>query len=117
MVRGDPTEGTLLVTARKAGKDIEMLKKEWPRIYEVPFDSSRKRMITVHEHEGKRFAYSQGGNRSCPRHLHEEIGRGRDRTAGRSGTQLRSSLRPRTWRNAPSASSRSATDSLIPTLN
>ncbi len=59
-VRGDPTEGTLLVTARKAGKDIEMLNKEWPRIYEVPFDSSRKRMITVHEHEGKRFAYLKG---------------------------------------------------------
>jgi Ca2+-transporting ATPase len=63
-VRGDPTEGTLLVTAKKAGKDIEKLNKEWPRIFEVPFDSNRKRMITVHEHEGKRFAFLKGATES-----------------------------------------------------
>jgi Ca2+-transporting ATPase len=63
-VRGDPTEGTLLVIARKAGKDIERLTKEWPRILEVPFDSKRKRMVTVHEHEGKRFAYLKGATES-----------------------------------------------------
>jgi len=63
-VRGDPTEGTLLVTAMKAGIDLEKLAKEWPRVYEVPFDSKRKRMITIHEREGKRHAFIKGATES-----------------------------------------------------
>jgi Ca2+-transporting ATPase len=63
-VKGDPTEGTLLVTARKAGYDLDRWAREWPRVYEVPFDSTRKRMITVNEKEGRRQAFLKGATES-----------------------------------------------------
>jgi len=46
---GDPTEGALLVAAAKAGAYHVELKDAYPRQSEVPFDSQRKRMITVHD--------------------------------------------------------------------
>ena len=45
---GDPTEGALIVTAVKAGYQKEGLENEYPRIKELPFDSDRKRMSTIH---------------------------------------------------------------------
>jgi Ca2+-transporting ATPase len=45
---GDPTEGALLVAAAKAGALPRPLNQAYPRVEEVPFDSERKRMITVH---------------------------------------------------------------------
>ncbi|MCF6277314.1 MAG: cation-translocating P-type ATPase [Anaerolineales bacterium] len=50
-VVGDPTEGALLVAAAKAGGGYEELGKAYPREGEIPFDSERKRMITVHDVE------------------------------------------------------------------
>jgi len=47
-VRGDPTEGALLVAARKAGLDAGALAARLPRIGELPFSSDRKRMSTLH---------------------------------------------------------------------
>jgi Ca2+-transporting ATPase len=46
---GDPTEGSLLVAAAKAGALHEELDHAYPRVREIPFDSERKRMVTVHE--------------------------------------------------------------------
>ena len=46
---GDPTEGSILVAAAKAGAQAEDLNNAYPREGEVPFDSERKRMVTVHE--------------------------------------------------------------------
>ncbi|GAB4454549.1 MAG: HAD-IC family P-type ATPase [Anaerolineales bacterium] len=46
---GDPTEGALLVAAAKAGAMYVEVKQAYPRESEVPFDSERKRMITVHD--------------------------------------------------------------------
>src|SRR3989304_1409845 len=46
---GDPTEGALIVAAVKAGAVREALGHAYPRIDEVPFDSTRKRMTTVHK--------------------------------------------------------------------
>src|SRR5215216_6364979 len=46
---GDPTEGALLVAAAKAGAMHVEIKEAYPRENEVPFDSERKRMITIHE--------------------------------------------------------------------
>ncbi|HZW04673.1 MAG TPA: cation-translocating P-type ATPase [Anaerolineaceae bacterium] len=45
---GDPTEGALLVAAAKAGALPERLNQSYPRTGEIPFDSVRKRMVTVH---------------------------------------------------------------------
>jgi Ca2+-transporting ATPase len=47
-VQGDPTEGALLVAARKAGLSAEALEARLPRVAEVPFSSERKLMSTVH---------------------------------------------------------------------
>jgi Ca2+-transporting ATPase len=46
---GDPTEGALVVAAAKAGTLPRPLNHAYPRVQEVPFDSERKRMITVHK--------------------------------------------------------------------
>ncbi|HEX5460793.1 MAG TPA: cation-translocating P-type ATPase [Steroidobacteraceae bacterium] len=47
-VLGDPTEGALLVAARKAGLASEALDARFKRVGEVPFSSDRKLMTTVH---------------------------------------------------------------------
>jgi Ca2+-transporting ATPase len=57
MVQGDPTEGALLVAARKCGLSTADLDKRLPRVAEVPFSSERKLMSTIHrdtdlEHAG-----------------------------------------------------------------
>ncbi len=46
---GDPTEGSILVAAAKAGSLAPDLNSAYPRAAEIPFDSDRKRMVTVHE--------------------------------------------------------------------
>ena len=46
---GDPTEGALLVAAAKSGAYRVDLGEAYPRQDEVPFDSERKRMITIHD--------------------------------------------------------------------
>lgn len=45
---GDPTEGAMVVAAAKAGLYREEMESRFPRIAEVPFDSDRKRMSTIH---------------------------------------------------------------------
>ncbi len=46
---GDSTEGAMVVAAAKAGLWREELEKRYPRVEEVPFDSERKRMTTIHQ--------------------------------------------------------------------
>ncbi|MCK5109145.1 MAG: HAD-IC family P-type ATPase, partial [Methanosarcinales archaeon] len=48
-ILGDPTEGALVVAAEKAGINKQDLANRYPRIAEVPFDSDRKFMTTIHE--------------------------------------------------------------------
>ncbi|MBN1562792.1 MAG: HAD-IC family P-type ATPase, partial [Anaerolineae bacterium] len=48
LVQGDPTEGALIVAARKAGLEAEALDARFERIGEVPFSSERKLMSTMH---------------------------------------------------------------------
>ncbi len=49
---GDPTEGALVVLSAKAGLSKQELEKKMPRVGEVPFDSHRKRMSTLHKIPG-----------------------------------------------------------------
>ena len=50
---GDPTETALCHLGRKLGLTAEMVRAQYPRLGEVPFDSDRKRMTTVHALDGK----------------------------------------------------------------
>ena len=59
---GDPTETALVAYARKIKIDVKSLKANHTRIDEVPFDSKRKLMTTVHHDvvENKKIAYTKG---------------------------------------------------------
>ncbi len=46
---GDPTEGSLVVAAAKAGYWTDRFAQLFPRVSEIPFDSDRKRMTTIHD--------------------------------------------------------------------
>ncbi|OGA74148.1 MAG: ATPase [Betaproteobacteria bacterium RIFCSPLOWO2_12_FULL_65_14] len=60
-VKGDPTEGALVVLSAKAGIGQERMREKAPRIGEIPFSSERKRMTTVHRMAGGRdLAFVKG---------------------------------------------------------
>lgn len=60
-VLGDPTEACLNVLAQKAGLQLENLYEDAPRIKELPFDSTRKRMTTIHHyHKHQTLAFTKG---------------------------------------------------------
>jgi len=59
-VIGDPTEGAFLVAAVKAGMNREELERLFPRISEIPFQSEKKYMATLHQKKNKRLAYVKG---------------------------------------------------------
>ncbi len=57
---GDPTEGALLVAARKAGYNLEKLNEKYVEVKKVPFSSKRRRMVSVREEGDKRTAFCKG---------------------------------------------------------
>ncbi|MBN2462006.1 MAG: cation-translocating P-type ATPase [Dehalococcoidia bacterium] len=59
-IKGDPTEGSLIVTAAKADLWQEKLQSQFPRIHEIPFSSETKRMTTMHQTPQGKIAYSKG---------------------------------------------------------
>ncbi len=62
-VQGDPTEGALVVAARKAGLADETLDARFERVGEVPFSSERKLMTTVHtdaERQERLLVFTKG---------------------------------------------------------
>jgi len=63
-VIGDPTDGALLVAALKHGLNTDSLIAQKPIVYMMPFDSKRKRMTTIHKHNGECYPYSKGAPRS-----------------------------------------------------
>jgi Ca2+-transporting ATPase len=48
-VRGDPTEGALVTSARKAGMDAGEMRSAFPRLDVIPFESERQYMATLHD--------------------------------------------------------------------
>jgi P-type Ca2+ transporter type 2C len=62
-VQGDPTEGALIVAARKAGLEAKELDARLERVGEMPFSSERKLMSTVHsdaEQEERLLVFTKG---------------------------------------------------------
>ncbi|MBK7597675.1 MAG: cation-translocating P-type ATPase [Acidobacteria bacterium] len=59
-VKGDPTEGALIVAAAKAGLIKKDLDARFTRIYEIPFASETKRMTTLHQTPDGIVAYAKG---------------------------------------------------------
>lgn len=51
---GDPTEGALLVLAKKAGLDLDAMKKKFELVQELPFDSDRKQMSMIFKEKSGR---------------------------------------------------------------
>ncbi len=59
-IRGDPTEGALFVSAKKAGLDIDIYKKKYPRYNVIPFDSQNQYMATAHSIGNNHVIYLKG---------------------------------------------------------
>ena len=57
---GDPTETAIVLAAHKNGLPKEALNKEYPRLGEIPFDSDRKLMTTIHKIDDKLIAIVKG---------------------------------------------------------
>lgn len=57
---GDPTEIALVAAAMQAGTDKEKIENEYKRIFEIPFDSDRKMMTTVHQRGDQFFVMCKG---------------------------------------------------------
>jgi len=58
---GDPTETALSEWSIKQGLNLEHTLKLYPRVAEVPFESNRKRMSTVHKHHDHFTVFVKGG--------------------------------------------------------
>jgi Ca2+-transporting ATPase len=59
-IQGDPTEAALLVVARKGELDPALELQATPRIHEIPFESRRKLMSTLHRGQQRTIVYTKG---------------------------------------------------------
>lgn len=59
-VKGDPTEGALIVSAMKAGLDPQKERDAYPQLSVIPFESDRGYMATLHDRGGKRLIFIKG---------------------------------------------------------
>lgn len=59
-VLGEPTEAALLTFCEQHGMHKEQQDATYIRVNEIPFDSNRKRMTTIHQYEKQTIAYTKG---------------------------------------------------------
>jgi Ca2+-transporting ATPase len=59
-VQGDPVDTALVKAAQLAGLNIEQVRKDSPRVNEIPFSSERKMMTTIHKSGGRQTAIIKG---------------------------------------------------------
>lgn len=59
-IDGDPTEGALIVSAVKAGLNVEEEKEKYEQIAIIPFESERGYMATLHKHKDKKLIFVKG---------------------------------------------------------
>ncbi|TFE31831.1 calcium-translocating P-type ATPase, SERCA-type [Cohnella luojiensis] len=59
-IKGDPTEGALLVLAAKTGLAKSTLQSLYTRVKEFPFDAERKRMSVLVSHQGGKLICTKG---------------------------------------------------------
>lgn len=59
-ISGDPTEAALLPLADQLNKNVQQIKITYPRVFEIPFDSNKKRMTTVNQVGQNYIAYTKG---------------------------------------------------------
>jgi len=57
---GDPTEGSLMVLLEKADISLELISEKYPKVFQLPFDSRRKRMTSIHKHGDKFMVFTKG---------------------------------------------------------
>jgi magnesium-transporting ATPase (P-type) len=91
-IRGDPTEGALVVLAEKGGLRQEQEVARLPRLTEIPFDSQRRSMTTVHANGAERVAYVKGAPEEILRRsvlTPEERGRAEQAAADMASDALR----------------------------
>ena len=91
-VKGDPTEGALVVAAAKFGINPTELRLENIRIEEIPFSSERKRMTTLHRmQDGRVLAFLKGAPElvlAASDRINKAAGESREFTAGEKQTIL-----------------------------
>lgn len=60
VIIGDPTEAAIVRLLLDIGDTKDFVEKRYPRVFELPFDSTRKRMTTVHKVEGGYISITKG---------------------------------------------------------
>lgn len=70
-ITGDPTEGALLALAGKRGVSRRDLDEQHPRLAEIAFDATRRRMLTLHRDDGRVWAAVKGALEALAPHRDE----------------------------------------------
>ncbi|MBR2894790.1 MAG: HAD-IC family P-type ATPase, partial [Oscillospiraceae bacterium] len=84
---GDPTESAIILAAHKNNLLKSKLNERFPRLAELPFDSDRKLMTTIHQIDNKKIAIVKGafdmlsvrcvsGNLDAARQMTEQMSEG-----------------------------------------
>ncbi len=60
-LRGDPTEGALVVLGLKTGLETKLVRQQWPQTDVIPFESEHRFMATLHhDHSGQGYIFLKG---------------------------------------------------------